>query len=355
MVAAIQAMNASSSISIIPPGPGGVKDYALLVGAALEAPLVELTPQTPIDGFGGRVLLVHFSGYGYQKRGVPLWLVRAVREMRPRFDSVGFVFHELFAVGPPWRSAFWLSGIQKVIARDMLAMADFWITSREDSARWLLAARAEAMPHRVLPIFSTVGEPDAITNSRKDEIVVFGTSGVRANVYQWADGEIFRSAERKGLQIHDIGPAFPPQSALATRLAASGAVVHGKLPADEVDARMAAARYGALAYPAEDVAKSSVFAAYCAHGLCTILLSPSNRTRDGLVANRHYAFGFEALDDVGINPARIGREARSWYEPHRLSAHQAALRQLAAQTAQARRGALPSVAKPPMHGVGSPP
>ena len=50
MVAAIQGMNASSSISIIPPGPGGVKDYASLVGAALEAPLVELTPQTPIPG-----------------------------------------------------------------------------------------------------------------------------------------------------------------------------------------------------------------------------------------------------------------------------------------------------------------
>lgn len=329
-----------------------MRDYASLVSGALDAPLVELTPATRIDGFGGRLLLLHLSGYGYQKRGAPLWLVRAVREMRPRFDSVGIVFHELFAVGPPWRSAFWLTGLQKLVARDLLAMADFWITSREDSARWLLAGRARQVPHRVLPIFSTVGEPDAIATPRKDEIVVFGTPGVRASVYRWAGGEIFRCAERRGLQIHDIGAAFPPQSALSTRLAASGAVVHGKLPADAVSARMAEARYGALAYPAEDVAKSSVFAAYCAHGLCPILLSPSDRTRDGLVANRNFAFGFEALDDAGIHPARVGREARKWYEPHRLSAHQAVLQQLAAQTAQARRNTALAIAKPPMHGVG---
>lgn len=343
----------ASSISIVPPGPGGVRDYAGLLGQALDAPLVELGPQMPVDGYGGRLLCLHFSGYGYQSRGVPLWLVRAMRDMRPRFDSIGIVFHELFAVGPPWGSAFWLTGMQKRIAKDLLAMADFWITSREESARWLLAASARPVPHKVLPIFSNVGEPAAIDGPRKPRIVVFGSAGVRANVYQWRDGEIFRSAQRNRLEIHDIGPSFASPSDIALRLAAHGAVVHGKLPAEAVSAVLSESRYGALAYPASDVAKSSVFPAYCAHGLCPVLLCPSYDTKDGLIADRHYLRGFQAVDEARIDPEAVGQAAWGWYEPHRVSVHQESFRELELQSRRTRAAA--AVAGSPLRGIASRP
>lgn len=325
----------ANSISLIPPGTGGVRDYASMLSGALGAPLLELAPDTDTRDVRGDLLCLHFSGYGFQKRGVPTWLVRTIREVRPRFRSVGIVFHELFApAGPPWGSAFWLSGFQKRITRELLTLADFWVTSREESARWLGQYSARGVPHTVLPVFSTVGELESVdATPRGNALVVFGSSGVRANVYQWGDGEIFRAARRHGLQIQDIGPALR-LPALESRMAEAQVVVHGMLPAGEVSAALAQARFGALAYRADYVAKSSVFAAYCAHGVCPILLSRDYGTHDGLVADRHYARGFDALAEQALEPAQIGQAARSWYEPHRVSATQAAYQALAAEGAR---------------------
>lgn len=317
------------SISLIPPGSGGVKDYAVVVGGPLHAPPVELSPATDASSWSGDMLLLHFSGYGFQKRGVPLWLVKKVGSLRKQFRSFGVVFHELFAYGPPWGSAFWLNGIQKQIARELLALSDFWLTNREESARWLLDQRHDT-PHRVLPVFSNVGEPDSIETERLPRMVVFGSSGVRANVYQWADGETFRRARKAGLEIHDIGPPQQDPS-LLQRFEQEGVVAHGKLSAEEVSAQLSAAACGALAYPTDYVSKSGVFAAYCAHGICPVLLAKEYGSHDGLSPHVHYVPGFEALDASVSSTRAIGREARKWYEPHRVDAHVAALQAMAAE------------------------
>lgn len=309
-----------------------MRDYATMLSDSLGAPLFELAPHTDTAGVSGDLLFLHFSGYGFQKRGVPTWLVQTLRDMRPRFNKVGIVFHELFApYGPPWGSAFWLAGIQKRIARELLMLADFWVTNREGSARWL-CQYSDTAPHKVLPVFSNVGELDAFEPTpRQNRMVVFGSSGVRTNVYQWGNGEIFRCAARNGLEIHDIGPRIQ-EPALQAQMAQAEVVVRGKLPAEEVSAALAEASYGALAYPVDYVAKSGVFAAYCAHGMCPILLSRDYETHDGLVAHRHYAPGFDMLNDTAIQPTLIGREAHAWYAPHRVSATQAAVKALAEET-----------------------
>jgi hypothetical protein len=318
----------AASISLIPPGTGGVRDYATTVGGPLRTPLLELTPSTDTSSLSGDFLLLHFSGYGFQKRGVPVWLVRKVRSLRTQFKAFGVVFHELFAPhGSPLGSAFWLSGYQKRIARQLLGLSDFWLTNREESGRWLLDQHGQAAPHRVLPVFSNVGEPSLINMDREPRLVVFGSSGVRANVYQWADGEIFRCAKRTGLEIHDIGPAIQ-DSVLSQQLEQQGVVRHGKLSAEDVSRALSSAAYGALSYPTDYVSKSGVFAAYSAHGICPILLWQHYGTHDGLEANVHYAAGFGALDPSSIDARSIGRAAREWYEPHCVNAHVAALRTL---------------------------
>ncbi|MDM0104784.1 hypothetical protein QTH97_07560 [Variovorax sp. J22R24] len=317
----------AASISLIPPGTGGVRDYASTVGGRLQTPLVELTPTTDISKLSGDFLLLHFSGYGFEKRGVPVWLVGKVRDLRTQFKAFGIVFHELFApAGSPLGSAFWLNGYQKRIARQLLMLSDFWLTNREESGRWLLD-HSQAAPHRVLPVFSNVGEPPLVDTAREPRLVVFGSFGVRANVYQWADGEIFRCAKRKGLEIHDIGPAMP-DGELAQRLVQEGVVTHGKLSAEDVSHALSSAAYGALSYPTDYVSKSGVFAAYSAHGICPILLWQDYGTHDGLTANVHYAAGFDALEASAIDPRSVGLAARQWYEPHCVNAHVNALRTL---------------------------
>lgn len=315
-----------SSVSLIPPGGGGVQDYASTIAGPLHAPPLELTPDTDSSSWSGDLLLLHFSGYGFQKRGVPLWLLKRIDSLRSQFGSFGVVFHELFAFGPPWGSAFWLNSIQKRIARELVSVSDFWLTNRDESARWLLDQR-QGTPHRVLPVFSNVGEPQSIDAERLPRLVVFGSAGVRANVYRWAEGEVFRWARKSGLEIHDIGPASQ-DPLLVQRLRAEGVVSHGKLSADQVSKELSQASCGALAYPTDYVSKSGVFAAYCAHGICPVLLSKEYDAHDGLRPSVHYAAGFASLDPATSDTLAIGREARQWYEPHRIDAHVSALKTL---------------------------
>lgn len=317
----------ASSLSLIPPGSGGVRDYASKLDRPLGAPIQELNADTDTSKWSGDMLLLHFSGYGYQKRGIPLWLLDEMKRLRARFRVFGIVFHELFASGPPWGSAFWLGGIQRRIARELLGQADFWLTNRELSAQWL-REHSPAVPHRVLPVFSNVGEPVAINDERDAAVVVFGSEAIRAPAYAWRDGEIFRFAKRRGLRIHDIGKPIQKTS-LASKLAEEGVVSHGMLPSEEVSKVLAGAQYGVLAYPSDYVGKSSVFAAYAAHGVCPILLWRDLTARDGMQPNVEYASGFEAMDGLrGVDAWLIGRSARRWYESHSLEAHVAAIQEM---------------------------
>lgn len=318
-----------SFLSLVPPGTGGVWDYASLVGNPLGAPPIELTRTTDTSSMKGDFLLLHFSGYGFQKRGIPLWLVKKVRALRKQFRGLGIVFHELFATGPVWGSAFWLSSCQQKIARDLLLEADFWITNRDEAARWLLD-HSQAAPYRVLPVLSNVGEPAVINMQRQPTMVVFGSSGARAKVYQWGDGDIFRCAKRLGLQVHDIGPTL--EDKLAQRLEQEGTIVHGRLPPEEVSIALSNASYGAVVYESEMVSKSSVFAAYCAHALCPVLIWKEYSVHAGLRPNVHYAGGFDAIGSSFIDARTVGNAARKWYEPHSIDAHVAALRALSTET-----------------------
>lgn len=332
----------ASSISVIPPGTGGVRDYASMLADPLGAPVRELSPQTDTREWSGDMLLLHFSGYGFQKRGVPTWLLAEMKRLRSRFKVFGVVFHELYAVGPPWGSAFWLSGIQKRIARDLLDQSDFWLTNREIAARWLCAHNARA-PHRVLPVFSNVGEPEVFDNERDASIVVFGTGPIRSQAYAFGDGEIFRFAKRHQLRIHDIGK--PIQDAtMANALAEAGVVRHGMLSSEAVSQALSTARFGAVCYAAEHVGKSGIFAAYAAHGTCPILLSNKVAAHDGMQPNVHYAAGFGAFDGTGnLDAWLIGRAARRWYEPHGIAAHSAVLRTLAQEASAGAPTAHPNL------------
>lgn len=306
-----------------PQQAGGVYDFACKLQVAIGQDvvrLVYLSKQTVADWQvdpEDKVVL-QLSAYGFDKRGAPLWLLHELEKRRKHIKIFGVFFHELYAFGPPWSSSFWLSPVQRHIARRIADMSDFWMTSREGSAQWLQRF-AGHKPHTVMPVFSTIGESDGLPHARLPKVIVFGSAGLRQATYHVAGTKLFAWAKQASLEIHDIGTPIADQK-LAETLRVNGVVLHGRLDEESARELMADAMFGLLAYPVDYVAKSSVFAAYCAHGVCPILISPAYGEADGLVAGGHYLPGIpiaEAMPDV----ASIGQAAWRWYQNHDLQHH----------------------------------
>lgn len=323
---ALSSMN-HETITLIPPGTGGVRDYAEIVGRHIQGRLLQPTRDTPLFEYGSGDVVLNFSGYGYHPRGIPTWLVERLVQLRARGSQVGVFFHELFATEPPWRSGFWLGPLQRRIASDLAHLASYWLTNCEAQAQWLRRNTAP-VPHRVLPVFSNVGELDARPEARSATVVVFGSPSSREQVYRRLDDEFWQWVSREQLSVHDIGP--PIGSPEHHRLCdLRGVHRHGSLPAEQVSEQLAQARFGLLWYPPHVLAKSGVFAAYSAHGVSTILLAESYAPHDGLVPNRHFAAGLAAIKEGGADAPELGHAAFDWYQPHRIAAHVQAFRDLA--------------------------
>jgi hypothetical protein len=104
-------------------------------------------------------VILHYVNYGYQKRGLPFWLIPILRRVRETFGGrLVVIFHELFATGPPWKSEFWLQPLQKKIARNVARLTDARLVSSE-SMQQVLEGLVPGLDVVVHPVPSPFGEP----------------------------------------------------------------------------------------------------------------------------------------------------------------------------------------------------
>jgi hypothetical protein len=312
---------------ICPAGAGGVNDYVdVCRSAGRDSDKLSLAFTAEETTVLPPACLLHYSGYGYAKRGAPSWLVNDVRSQRKNIRILGVFFHELYASGPPWTSAFWLSPLQRKIASELAKLSDFWIANRQGSADWL-QRQGRNKPHAVLPVFSNVGEKSVYAEMRDSKLVIFGSAELRKQTYQAAGERLFIWADQQGLTVHDIGsPIRDP--GVAAFLGRKRVLTYGRMAPEAVSAQLATAAFGLVAYPADFAAKSGVFAAYCAHGVCPILISDPERSGDGLTANEHYLAGVPTSKIGEITRTGVARSAWEWYQPHRVELHLETIRRL---------------------------
>jgi hypothetical protein len=260
---------------------------------------------------GETTVLLHYVNYGYQSRGCPAWLVEGLVRWRHGAQRRRLVtlFHEVWASGPPWRSSFWLQPLQRRLAGEVMRVSAAAVTSLE---RYGEAIRSleDSAEVRVMPVFSTVGEPAAIPlEKRARRIVVFGGAGVRRRAYGRFLADLAEAARVVAAEeIWDVGPAIDlPSFAGKVPIRSLGV-----LPANEVSDLLLDSIGGFLAYPPDFLPKSTIFAAYCAHGMLPICAWDRHPMSGPLHAGRHY------WRDSGDLQA-IASAAHDWYGGHRLS------------------------------------
>jgi glycosyl transferase family 4 len=271
-----------------------------------------------------RAVVLHFSGYGYQKRGVPAWLVQGLQIWSRRAGRVPLltIFHELYATGRPWQSAFWLSSLQKQIARSILKMTSAAITPTDLYRKRLTEWRdGDAAKIAAMPVFSNVGEPGrgCAPCTRTAAAVVFGLAGVEDRIFGIYRSEVERIVSALRIEkIFDVGPRL---SAMPGTLAGVPVISKGVLPQGAVSELLQRARFGFVAYPLDFIGKSGVFAAYAAHGVVPIVFSEKWGAADGLQPARHFLDGLRPETGAAAQDlASIQRELFTWYKSHSLNA-----------------------------------
>ncbi|MCC6547313.1 hypothetical protein IT570_09110 [Candidatus Sumerlaeota bacterium] len=329
-----------------PPRSGGVGDHARLICDELaqsgryqiEVACTRTKPEDvdgesayPIHwlGFGGEGklpaylagysgdLVLHYSGYGYQKRSCPLWLLKALRCWKGKAASnrLFTMFHELGGTGPIHSSSFWLGPVQWWIPKAIARISSDCLTNREEYARYLSSACDRAVSS--LPVFSNVGEPRTMPSSRLARLVVFGSSIWRERAFRDDATALAHTCDVLKLsEVVNIGASSPN---IPDRVGTIPVRCTGWLQSGELSAFLSESAAGFFSYPVNFLGKSTIFSAYCAHGIVPVGSAPNIEPGEGLRHRAHYLLSHEMHEPPALE--EISTNVSAWYRGHCLERH----------------------------------
>ena len=272
------------------------------------------------------IVLLHYVGYGYAKRGCPIWLVDGLEKWRRDNDKKYLLtmFHEVYAYSPNILSSqFWTSPLQRNLAQRLVQLSDRCLTSKEGYAEIITKLSRGKHPNVLsLPVFSNVGEPKPEQlrplSQRSKRLVIFGGRGTRSRVYQRSLFALERTCrELQVEEILDIGPPLDLELPLINQTSVKSL---GVKRTQEISQRLSDSIVGFFDYSLEFLAKSTIFAAYCAHRLLPVGVFYSGKETDGLKAGKHYWIGDTHPEPMSLIPGQlVGDNAYRWYQEHQLS------------------------------------
>lgn len=268
------------------------------------------------------VMLLHVSGYGYSPDGAPTLLADALEKVEAsgRFRVAAY-FHETFASGPPWKSAFWHQRRQQKALRRIIAHCGLIVTNVGRHAEWLgvESQKLNRVPITLMPVISTAGETDDPIPfaERRAALAVFGLAGTRQHAYRQLAGAGNLLGELGIQEILDVGPDCHAPAEI------DGIAVQrmGLVPAEDLPAVFAQAQFGFVAHEWYCLAKSSVFAAFCAQGTIPVSAGNFPQEADGLREGVHVVTPrtVQAMRHAGWETC--SRAAWKWYMGHRVRTH----------------------------------
>ena len=275
-------------------------------------------------------IIVHFSAYPYFNTslkgslgfGTPFWLIDALRSVvKSQQLKLVVMFHELPKLY--WKQFYvfdFLNPIQCIVSRRLARMADTVLTSSTKFQAVLSTWIGKDVPK--ISIFSSMGEPESIIplRMRQRRLIIFGGSA-RARIYNNHSPALIQSCQLLDInEIYDIGSTLtlPDYSQAGIDLRSIGF----RSPT-EISELLSTSLAGCIDYTPfpGNLGKSSVFAAYCAHGLVPILTRYNPSEVDDLYNDRHYLVLGSELAILNLDRLQIVADnADRWYRGHTTQA-----------------------------------
>ena len=203
------------------------------------------------------------------------------------------------------------------------------MTSRQGYSKTVCElSRGKHVKITALPISSNVGEPGqkllSPLTDRLRRLVVFGSWSTRQRVFERGLDDVKHACQVLELEkIIDIGPSDGMQPSQIGGIEVERV---GEKTAAEVSVLLTDSVAGFFDYPPEFLAKSGVFAAYCAHALLPVGSGASAVPADGLEAGKHYWLAGASAAKISLCEGQlIADNACSWYQKHALSIHASTL------------------------------
>lgn len=269
------------------------------------------------------LILLQYVGHGYMKRGgSPFWLVQALEAWRRKMPNARLVtmFHEIYASSKIiHRSDFWFSPLQKHLLARVVRLSDRGLTSCQkyaDVLHSLSGGKHGLFP--TLAIMSNVGEPQSILPliERKQRLIVFGRHKLGIYTEAWLTlQQICQKLEIE--EIWDIGPP----AGIKLPSGEIPVIQVGQKTASEISEILSNSIAGFQNYDASSLARSGVFAAYCAHGVVPINYQSQSLPIDGITPGIHYwnLDAYSPTIEMMQHLQVISDAAYAWYQTHNLS------------------------------------
>jgi hypothetical protein len=352
----------SKVLQIVPQLPGtldGVGDYALNLAKALLAEhavttvfaVAQETTVASKDGF--QVIsglnqcavdsmarecdhvILHYVNYGYQARGIPFHLRRFARQLREKLRGRWLTtFHELYASGPPWKSAFCLRPLQVKIARDVINISDACFVSNRTIENEIHAYDS-AKKIYLAPVISNFGEPeltDFTASSSKQWAICGGTALVARSLFSFQQIQHAIPAAFVPEQLQVIG-GRDERATRALIESLNGGTrglscnYHPEVSAECASELLRHCSFAWLDYFGtgkmwpEMILKSGAFAACCAHGVVPVLSHQEDTFAvDGDPFPGPYFITPGAVNFPPLDSLRATREKiYAWYQAHASS------------------------------------
>ena len=269
-----------------------------------------------LDQNNSQSIILHYSGYGYAKRGLCFNLIKSLEKWKQNKKSRKLItiFHEIYAKGPFYRMSFWTSIFQKYLAKKLFKLSDTSFVTSKYNQQILSSLYNKKKKIIYTNVFSLVGElkKNKLLKTRKNKVLIFGNTFQKKLLYK---NILLNKIKYERLlkklsikEIIDIGPKIN----ISKKINFKNIFIKrtGIISEKKISNFLKNSKVGLVYYPVGQMTKSSIVAAYASHGIlitnfCKEEIFKTNEFIAGInfisELDNNYNLSFQKISNEGFN------------------------------------------------------